>query len=223
MKSWGKNSHRTQSESSFNFSWKSHSEHELSWYLTSTYFYSFLFSVINPFYVFPLLRMTNSLPSHVHVAFSHWSLTLSRNKLLLWRKMTNAFAWHRNMIKLHNTPHWKFLSHVCTFSHFAFLFSFSLALWKWQIYHIYLGGARESEQKQISAKWLGNCANKYHQSVNNHHTHAIGGFLKLKILLTHNWVEGKTVVKNHSPRRWLPLSKLISFSGKALRENYFNW
>lgn len=64
-----KNSHRTQSESSFNFSWKSHSEHELSWYLTCTYFYSFLFSVINPFYVFPLLRMTNSLPSHVHVAF----------------------------------------------------------------------------------------------------------------------------------------------------------
>lgn len=123
MKSWGKNSHRTQSESSFNFSWKSHSEHELSWYLTCTYFYSFLFSVINPFYVFPLLRMTNSLPSHVHVAFFpliSYSLTeqvafMEENDECL------AFTWHRNMIKLHNT-HWKFLSWFFYF----FLFSFSL-------------------------------------------------------------------------------------------------
>lgn len=45
-----KNSHRTL-QSSFNFSWKSLLKHELSWYLTCTYFILFVFvSVINPFY-----------------------------------------------------------------------------------------------------------------------------------------------------------------------------
>jgi hypothetical protein len=99
------------------------------------------------------------------------SLTIHTHGASCWRKMTNALTWHRNMIKLHNTENFFLRTY---FLYFCFPFTF--ALWKWQIYHIYLGGAKAREQKQISAKWLGNCANKYHQSVNNHHTHAIGGF-----------------------------------------------
>lgn len=124
-----------------------------------TYFYSFLFSVINPFYVV-LVRMTNFLPFTCSCCL--FPIKLRRSLTRCKENDECPRTTYRNMIKLHN---FYFLFYI--------LFSFSLALWKWQIYHIYLGGERV---KADFRKWLGNCANKRHQSVNNHHTHAIGGF-----------------------------------------------